>query len=326
MWQRFQLSGPAMTKLRKLLFALLCAAIVLAPALAEARAGGTARPGGSMGYSSQGSMGSRTFNNNGGQPVQRSITPQSNPSSQPFATRPGFAQSHPFLTGLAGAFLGSWLGSLLFPHWGMGYGFGGMIGSLITWLIIIWLISMLFRMFRRRSGPLTSPSFGGMGYEPPSPGYGGGFGGLGGAAPRAISNLTVNETDYAAFEAILKTVQGAWSKGDLATLRHYVTPEMLSYFAEQLAQNTSQGVENHVDNVELINGDVREAWDEGNLQYATALLHWRALDYTTRTGGRPGEAGAIVEGDPERPSEARELWTFARSPGGHWLLSAIQQV
>ena len=318
-----------MTKLRKLFFAVLCASLVLAPALAEARAGGTARPGGSMGYSSQGSLGSRTFNNNGGQPVQRSMTPRSNPSNEPFAARPGFAQNHPFLTGLGGAFLGSWLGSLLFPHWGMGYGFGGMMGSLFTWLIIIWLVSMLFRMFRRHSGPLTSPSFGGMGYQPPSPGYGGaysGYNGLGGGAPRAVSNLAVNETDYTAFEAILKTVQGAWSQGDLATLRHYVTPEMLSYFAEQLAQNTSRGVENHVEDVALVKGDVREAWDEGNLQYATALLHWRARDYTTRAGAKPGEPGYVVDGDPERPSEAQELWTFARSPGGHWLLSAIQQV
>ena len=93
-----------------------------------------------------------------------------------------------------------------------------------------------------------------------------------------------------------------------------------------MAQNTSQGVENHVDDVALVKGDVREAWDEGNLQYATTLLQWRAHDYTTRIGAKPGGPGYIVEGDPQRPSDAQELWTFARSPGGHWLLSAIQQV
>ena len=169
-----------------------------------------------------------------------------------------------------------------------------------------------------------SPSYGGMGYQPPNAGYSGGYGG--GAAPRAAGSLAINDTDYTAFEAILKAVQGAWSKGDLATLRHYVTPEMLSYFSEQLAGNSSQGVENHVDNVEFIKGDVREAWDEGNLQYATALINWRANDYTVRTDRKPGEPGYVVEGDPQRPSEAQELWTFARSPGGHWLLSAIQQV
>jgi len=322
-----------MTSLRKLLFALLCASIVLSPALAEARAGGSARTGGSMGYSSQGSRGSRTYDQNGGQTVQRSVTPQTNPGAAPYATRPGFggfAQNHPFLTGLAGAFLGSWIGSLLFPHWGMGmgFGFGGMIGSLFTWLIIIGLVAMLFRMFRRRGEPLTSPSYGAMGYQPANAGLAGGYGGYGagGAAPRATPTLAISDNDYGAFEAILKAVQGAWSKGDLATLRHYTTPEMLSYFAEELAGNTSQGVENHVDNVELIKGDVREAWDEGNLQYATALLQWRANDYTVRSGAKPGETGAVVEGDPQRPSEAQELWTFARSPGGHWLLSAIQQV
>jgi predicted lipid-binding transport protein (Tim44 family) len=31
-----------------------------------------------------------------------------------------------------------------------------------------------------------------------------------------------------------------------------------------------------------------------------------------------------VEGD-EHPTEATELWTFMRSRGGVWLLSAIQQ-
>jgi predicted lipid-binding transport protein (Tim44 family) len=121
-------------------------------------------------------------------------------------------------------------------------------------------------------------------------------------------------------------VQGAWSKGDLDTLRHYVTPEMLSYFREELATNTSQGVENRVDDVALIRGDVRDGWDEGALQYATCLLHWRAIDYTVRTGRKPTDPDWLVDGDPRRPSEAQELWTFARSPGGHWLLSAIQQV
>lgn len=314
-----------MTKFRKLVFALLCASLLLSPALAEARAGGTARfGGGGMGYSSQGSMGSRTYNYNGGQPLQRSITAQNQGTSPLYGGSPGFAQRHPFMTGLAGAFFGSWLGSLLFPHWGMGYGgygFGGVLGSVFSWLLIIFAISMVFRLFRR-GGIQTMPNFGGTSYGGPQPGYGGGYGG----GATASRELEVTQADYTAFEAILKAVQGAWSQGDLGTLRHYVTPEMLSYFSESLATNNSRGVENHVEQVELVNGDVREAWDEGALQYATCLLHWRAIDYTARTDRKPGEPGWLVEGDPQRPSEAQELWTFVRSPGGHWLLSAIQQV
>ena len=34
------------------------------------------------------------------------------------------------------------------------------------------------------------------------------------------------------------------------------------------------------------------------------------------------ESGRTVEGGPD---EATELWTFLRSPGGRWILSAIQQ-
>jgi len=131
----------------------------------------------------------------------------------------------------------------------------------------------------------------------------------------------VTQSDQTAFEAVLKAVQGAWGKADLATLRHYTTPEMLSYFSEELAENNSQGLENHVEDVEFIDGDAREAWTEGNLEYATVVMHWRARDWVSRT-----DSNAVVDGDPRNPSEAREMWTFARSPGGHWLLSAIQQV
>ena len=82
---------------------------------------------------------------------------------------------------------------------------------------------------------------------------------------------------------------------DLPTLRHYVTPEILSYFSEQLAQNNSAGVENHVDDVELVNGDVREAWSEGNFlntRRCSSTPGGRAIGRCgpTRTG-RAGLAG-----------------------------------
>ena len=35
--------------------------------------------------------------------------------------------------------------------------------------------------------------------------------------------------------------------------------------------------------------------------------------------------GAVVEGDPNRRQTSTELWTFVRSQGGPWMLSAIQQ-
>jgi predicted lipid-binding transport protein (Tim44 family) len=224
----------------------------------------------------------------------------------------------------SGGLLGGWLGSMFFPHWGMGYGggFGGVLGSVFSWLLIIGLGWMVFRFFARRMAPALSGAAGAMPYG----GLGSGMGlGLGSTASRGAP-LAIAHVDYEAFETVLKHVQGAWSTGDLGNLRHFVTPEMLSYFADQLAENESQGVVNHVEQVEMLRGDLREAWDEGRLQYATCMLHWRALDYTVRNGRSPGDPDAIVSGDRQNPSEAAELWTFARSPGGQWLLSAIQQV
>jgi predicted lipid-binding transport protein (Tim44 family) len=141
-----------------------------------------------------------------------------------------------------------------------------------------------------------------------------------------LATIGVSQNDYQEFEGLLKGVQKAWSDGDLGALRQYTTPEMLSYFSEQLAENESQGVANKVEDVELIKGEVREAWDEGRMQYATVLMHWRARDYTVRSGGNAREGEIIAGGDPQTPVDASEMWTFTRSPGGRWLLSAVQQV
>jgi len=317
---------------------LLGLLIVLGPSFAEARAGGSYRIGGGSSFMSEGSRGSQTYSFNGGSPIERSVTPQTSPYA-PYGAQPGYGYGnygygygHPFLTGLFGGLFGSWLGGMLFPHWGMGWGFGGMVGSVFSWLFRLGIVWFFFRLFAGRGfgTPYAAMPYNVGAYGAPIYPRSGGFGGAPGmfpgfGAPR-LASIGVNANDYQTFEEILKNVQSAWSRGDLGTLRRYVTPEMLSYFSERLAGNQSQGVINHVDDVELLRGEVREAWDEGNLHYATALLHWRARDYTVASDGKAGTSEIVVEGDPQHASEASEMWTFARSPGGHWLLSAIQQV
>ena len=96
---------------------------------------------------------------------------------------------------------------------------------------------------------------------------------------------------------------------------------MLGYFSEQLSANASRGVENKVEAVKLEQGDLSEAWSEEQAStYASVALRFSLLDYTRRLGD-----GAIVEGNPQVRSEATEVWTFMRSRGGSWILSAIQQ-
>jgi predicted lipid-binding transport protein (Tim44 family) len=299
--------------LRAAVLALMALAAVPAPH-ADARAGGHFSFNGGS-YLSQGSRGSRTYNS----PMNQSLTPRPSPGTGlPYS----YGGYHPFWTGLAGGLFGSLLGRLLFPHWGYGFGFGNLLSGIVLLLVLLWLVRFALRAFaggsmRTMVGP-GSLAYGGMGAAS--------MAGLGTAAPSMSAPLAITGGDYGAFEAILKQVQQAWSSGDVHAMRPVVTPEMLSYFADTLAENQSRGLENHVEQVTLLKGDLREAWDEGRMHYATCYLRWRAIDYTVRLGGRPGDADSVVEGDPRQPVEAAELWTFARSPGGHWLLSAVQQV
>jgi predicted lipid-binding transport protein (Tim44 family) len=308
--------------------ALLCAWIALAPSLAEARAGSS-----SSGRSfSQGSRGSRTFEGNGAAPMDRSMTARPAPSpsapspgySTPYNTPAyggGFMQRNPFMTGLLGGFLGAGLAGMIFGHgaWAAdGSAGGSMLGMLMQFALIAGLIWLAVSFFRRRSS--------GMAVAPA--GYAGSVGGV--RAPAAARNpveINITDADFTAWGALLTAIQDAWSRGDLAAMRRYVTPEMLSYFSEQLSANASQGVENRIENVNLLKGDLQEAWSEGDLEYATARLHWSANDYMVSSGAQPGGQAVIVSGDPSGPVEATELWTFVRgSNGGRWLLSAIQQV
>ena len=297
-----------------------CLTLALAPSLAEARAGASSSGGGS----SMGSRGTRTFENNGAAPVTRSMNPSPSATSPlsggagmgaPAMAGGSFLQRHPFMSGIAGGFLGSMLFS------GLGGGVGGIghvFGGLLTFLIIGLLIFFVIRLFS------------GRGFS---------FAGAGGGMPRSVGaaaapaagryrgqDTTVGDADLTAFQGVHGAVQEAWGRGDLGKMRQVMTPEMLSYFSEELTRNTSQGVQNIVTDVRLLKGEITESWEEGDLQYATAFMRWSANDYVARLGRSPGQPDYLVSGDPKVPTEAEEMWTFVRRRGGNWLLSAIQQV
>ena len=99
----------------------------------------------------------------------------------------------------------------------------------------------------------------------------------GGAAP-AGEPITIDKPDYDAFEQLLTDVQAAYSAEDLSALRAKATPEMVSYFAEEMAENASHGVINRITDVKLLQGDLAEAWREGGADYATVAMHFALTD------------------------------------------------
>jgi predicted lipid-binding transport protein (Tim44 family) len=298
-----------------LLLALFCCGCVaLAPMLAEARAGSSY----GKGPSSFGSRGTRSWEYNGAQPLNRAPAPQM--SGPNFGTgmspsaRGSFVQRHPFLTGLAGGVLGSWL----FGHMANAEGadaVGSMLGTLLWLALIGFLIWFAIRLFRARAvsngwpGAFRADSVG------PSAGAGSRFRGR---------DVNLSDADLEAFQRLHAAIQDAWSAGDLARMRGLMTPEMLSHFSQELSRDASRGLRNVVKNVQLVKGELSEAWDEGDRQYATAFLRWRAIDYMLRLA--PGDPTAVSGGDPRSPSEYEEAWTFVRRRDSGWLLSAIQQV
>src|SRR5262249_16544464 len=145
--------------------------------------------------------------------------------------------------------------------------------------------------------------------------------GRGAPASRARASGTdevgLTPDDFNAFEKILGEVQSAYSAEDLARLRRLVTPEILSYFSEELAANASKGVVNRVSDVKLVQGDLAEAWREGDTAYGRVAMGFSLKDETLER-----DSGRVLQGGPD---EATEIWTFMRASGGHWLVSAIQQ-
>jgi predicted lipid-binding transport protein (Tim44 family) len=290
--------------------------LLVAASPADARIGGGV---------SSGSRGARTFSAppststapNAAQPFNRSIT---QPGNSGFGTPGGGLFNRPgmgLFGGLAAGFLGAGLLGMLFGG-GMFGGIGGfssIIGLMLQIGLIVFLVRLAMSWWQRRHETQTAYASG------PSPlsaqaTYGSGMGfGLGsGSTP-----VQILPADYEAFERLLGETQDAWSNEDVARLHTMATPEMVSYFVRDLDQNKARNLVNKVAGTRLLQGDLAEAWREGDTDYASVAMRYSLVDTTLDRG-----TGRVVEGNGQ-PEEVTEVWTFLRPRGGNWELSAIQQ-
>ena len=290
--------------------------LVVAASSADARIGGGV---------SSGSRGTRTFSAppatstapGAAQPFNRTATQPGSPGlgapGGGFFNRPGMG----LFGGLAAGFLGAGLLGMLFGG-GMFGGIGGfssIIGLILQIALIVFLVRFAMSWWQRRHE--MGAAFAGG----PSPlsaqstyGSGSGFGLGSGSAP-----VQILPADYEAFERLLGETQDAWSNGDVARLHTLATPEMVSYFTRDLDQNKAENVVNKVAGTRLLQGDLAEAWREGDTDYASVAMRYSLVDTTLdRTTGR------VVKGNGQ-PEEVTEVWTFMRPRGANWELSAIQQ-
>lgn len=338
----------------RLMAACLVLSLVGVPTMSFAKARGGSGGGFSSGRSSgssgsMGSRGSRTYQDNGAKPIEQSTTTRQATSPPPSMTtnpastaRPAPAaqgswfQRNPLLAGIAGGLAGTWLGHMIFGatdssartteageqvgEHGQAAG-AGSNGMLL--LLMIMGAGALWWYLRSRRTP--APNFTGLRRSSAVSGSLLAESSSVGLGSAAIDD-EITSADKAAFQQSLTEIQTAWGAQDLSALRWLVTPEMLEYFSTGLAEQASEGVANHVEDVVLGRAEVRESWSEGATQYATVSLSWTARDYTVSLTKQPGEPGYLIEGSQEQPTETTEVWTFMRFGSGKWLLSAIQQV
>jgi predicted lipid-binding transport protein (Tim44 family) len=300
--------------------------LMLAISSADARIGG----GGSSG-----SRGGRTFSAppststapSAAQPFNRTMTQPGSPgvgAATAAGAGGGFLNrlgGRSMLGGLAAGFLGAGLLGMLFGG-GMFSGLGGLssiFGLILQIGLIIIVVRLAMAWWQRRHTPASAyaGAVPGATVGPGAPASfrtGGGFGLGSGSAP-----LEIVPADYEAFERLLGEIQAAWSNEDVARLHTLATPEMVSYFTKDLEENKAKNDINKVSDVKLLQGDLSEAWREGDTDFASVAMRFSLVDKTIERG-----TGRLVGGS-ETPTEATEVWTFVRPRGSNWELSAIQQ-
>jgi predicted lipid-binding transport protein (Tim44 family) len=305
--------------------ALVAGALILVPLVAEAR------PGGGRSFGSRGSFtrsappptnttpgGAQTFQRSAPSP---SMAAPSAGAAAAQAARPSLARN--MMMGIGAGLLGAGLFGMLS---GSGF-FGGLaslagvLGFLLQLALIAGVVMLAIRFFRRRSEPQLAGAgapYARQGHDAPQPAAArmGGFGG-GGAAAQPIE---LSGEDFNSFERLLGEINTAYSDEDEAGLRQRVTPEMFGYFDEDLSDNARRGVVDRVSDVKLLQGDLSQAWREGETDYATVAMRFSLINAVyDRQNGR------VVDGSATQTREVSEYWTFLRQRGGSWTLSGIQQ-
>ena len=326
------------------LFALMAVTATVAFLAVEADAA-TKMNAGSRGSRTNAAPPSTATAPNASRPIERTMTTPGQPGAAiaarptaPAAAQPGGLFSRGgMLGGLAAGFLGAGLIGMLMGNGFMGglAGMASMLGLLLQVGIVAIIAMLAWRWWQRRSQPAAAyvgdPAMRGMGSAPKQQssflngaglngaGLVAGLNGFGQSAPVADTLIEIKPEDFDAFERTLGEVQIAYSNEDLGALRLRVTPEMLAYYSEELAANSSRGVVNTLTDVKLLQGDLAEAWREGDDEYATVSMRYQQIDKTMdRASGR------VVEGS-DSPDDGVEYWTFRRAQSGPWMVSAIQQ-
>ncbi len=215
------------------------------------------------------------------------------------------------------------------PLHGLDGSFAGFLGLALQ-LMLALVLGILAFQFLRRLPRIALPGIHAplaLGFAAGAPGFSDRLGprfsprGPGGAAGPGPAAPVLSSTDFQAFERALKEINAAWSRQDICGMQGMCSAEMVQYFADDLARLASRGLRNRTSDVVLEQGDLAEAWREGERDFASVAMRFSLVDCT-----RDASTNRVMTGDPVKRIQVTEVWTFTRIRSGAWLLSAVQSV
>ncbi len=125
-----------------------------------------------------------------------------------------------------------------------------------------------------------------------------------------IKNLTRN---------IFIQLQEAWSKGDLSSVRNFLTERMYQYLNQQLQELKNKGLKNIVENINIKNIEIVHVEEEKDQKVVIVKIEASLIDYIIDNNGN------IIEGSKTEPINITEYWAFV-GKALNWKLDDIKQV
>jgi predicted lipid-binding transport protein (Tim44 family) len=259
---------------------------------------------------------------------QRSLSQPAAPAASAAAApaRPSLMSG--LMGGLAGFALGGLLGGLLFG--GLGQGLGGI--GLLDILLIGGGIMLLF-MFLRRRREAPQPAYAGAGagasYGATTSGGGAGAtvempAGLG-DLDRGVQHIRSMDPKFDPEDLLERArfvfiaVQKAIVMREVSPVTEWLTPEMQEVLRQQCAELKAARRTNVVDDIQVTESALSEAWQETGQDFTTVYLKGTMIDYTCDDGTQ-----AVVAGSRTDRQAFEEFWTFTRPVGpNRWKLSSI---
>lgn len=112
-------------------------------------------------------------------------------------------------------------------------------------------------------------------------------------------------------------MQNAWQAKNLESLRPYFTDAQYAQFDRQLQEFRKSGCTNYIENIAVLDVELRGWAEDDTVQKLVAMLNTRIIDYTVNDA-----SGKIVAGDKRTEKFMTYEWTLIRSKG---MLTEVQE-